>query len=221
MQRLTFLTLLTLFMPTTGFAQSDLKKIGQFLQGIQQLQQQQQNNQPPNQQGAPQPYKVDPNSSGNQNTGGFNRPGFFQPQQGNIYPQNQYPPQQSYPQSQNYPQSGSQTYPQTYPQQGNTIYQSQPRPVPAPQKTYSNQPITIRCDSEAIGTCNYELITAKNTVFPYQMVAGQSQSLTENTDWALRYKPTPTSGYKTYRLRGGKTYEIRMTNSSWQLYMTQ
>lgn len=218
MKQLLLLTTILAALPSVSEAQSDLRKIGKFLQGIQEFQNQQDNgNQqqpPPNQSETPLPYKVDPNSSGNQNRGSFDGRGFFNPQNGSTYPQQQFP-QQFVPQT-NYPQ---QTFPsqQTYPGQ-NGIYQGPIQPAVAP-KNYSNQPIVIRCDSDVVGICQYELLTARNTTFPYAISGGQSQNLTENTDWAFRYRPSPNAAYKTYRLRGGKTYEMRKSGNAWQFYM--
>lgn len=227
MKQLLLLTFVFALVPSISHGQSDLKKIGNILQGIQDMQQRQ-NRPSPGPPGEadntrPMPYRVNPNESGNQNQGGFNGRDFFNPQ-GQPYPQQGQPyPQQRQPypqQGQIYPQQG-QPYPnngmQPYPNQ-NIVYPNQSPPV---RKVYSNQPIKILCDPNAIGTCSYELITAKNTVFPYSINGGQSQNLTENTDWALRYRPTPSSPYKTYRLRGGKTYELRKAGNMWQCYMLQ
>ena len=210
MRQLLILTAVFVVLPSVCHGQSDLQKIGNFLQELQEYQEEQQGG------GTTLPYNASPNASGNQNNGNFNGQGFFQPSNQQQFPQQGQPYPQGgvvYPQGQLYPNNGVQ---QQYPNQ-NIIYQSQP-PV---RKVYSNQPIKIRCDSDVTGACSYELITAKNTVYPYSISGGQSQNLVENTDWALRYRPTPSSPYKTYRLRGGKTYERRKAGNIWQCYMLQ
>ena len=223
MRTILITTLAIAGLPALSYGQSDLQKIGRFLQGIQDMQQQQQ---PPNNQngGNYQPrnapyYEGNPNSSGNQNRGDFGRTDFFGPQNGGgqpgriIYPngqnQNNYHPQQTYPGNTRivYPQGTNPSY-----NNGRVIYSDPPR---APQRTYSGLPIVVRCSPAAIGTCSYELV-AGGKAFPYQIKAGQTQNLKETADWAIRYRPTPSSPYKTYRLRGGKTYEMRKNGNNWQ-----
>lgn len=192
-------------MPSTAFAQSDLRKIGDFLQQFQNQQQEPQNG----------GYGAgNPNYSGDQNQGEFGRQDFFRPQRGmQPVPQNQ---QQFQPNQIVYPNGFVPANP--YPQ-GNAVPQYQPQSAKPIRVVYSNQPITIRCDADATGLCRYELVSASGTGFPYQITAGQSQHLKENTNWAFRYAPTLGAPLKTYRLRGGKTYELRSSGGAWQLYM--
>ena len=220
-------------LPAIATAQSDLRKIGQFLQGLQQIQQNQQNQnqngqQPPN--GTYQaPYRVDPNSSGNTNQGNFRDPNsFFGPsggtQQGGIIYRNNQPfngnTQMRYPQN-TYPNGTYNGNQIIYPN-SNTVRSSGTSysdPPTAPPRSYSRQPIVLRCSPDAVGICNYELLTGSGKAFPYTIRAGQTQNLVETTDWSIRYRVTPTGAYQTYRLRGGKTYEMRNDGGQWQFYM--
>ncbi|GEM_PF-2697631 len=220
-------------LPAIADAQNDLQKIGQFLQGLQEMQED--GGQDDGfQNGQPQtlPYKAGgPNSSGNQNQGNFQPNNFFGPQngmtpgqgQGRVtYPNGTYPngtyPNGTY-QNGNF-QNG--TYPNgmhpngTYPGNGRTVY---PDPPGGPPRVYSQLPIVIRCSPNAPGVCDYRLITDKGSSFPYKIGPGQTQNLTESTDWSVSYTPAPGMPTKTYRLRGGKAYEIRKLDGSWQLYM--
>lgn len=199
----------------TAQAQSDLQKFGKVLKGLQQLQNQQGKQESGQDQGIGT-YKSDPNQSGKQNQGDFNRPGFI------VQPRPSYPrpynpsPQITYP-SQPYPQ---QRYPQpAYP--SGTIVQrpAYGEPPTAPRRVYSNLPIQIRCPPDCVGTCNYQLVLASGKGFPYTIRANQIQTLKETTDWLCRYQPSPGGAYQTYRLRGGQTYEMRRDNNRWQLYM--
>ena len=208
--------IILLTLPSVVNAQSDLKKIGNFLQGLQQLQQQQNRPKPQPQNGQQNPVQApygggDPNMSGNQNRGDFNRDGFF-PGPQTTYPQN-YQPQNVRPQ---YRPNGipQNNYPQYQPSQSQQI-------TPVPQRSYSNQPIVISCDGLSGGLCDYKLITASNRAYSYQIKSGQTQRLKENTDWALMYKPTSANTWKTYNLRGGRSYEFRHESGRWQLYMLQ
>lgn len=171
--------------------------------------------------------RMAPNASGNHNRGGFDPDHFFSPQNGggNIYypPQNngRFPPQQNFP-PQNYP---PQTYPpQTLPQQNlrppyqETASRYSDPPV-APKRKYSGQPIQLECWSGSQGACQYELVSAAGSVFKYNIAAGQNQQLSETTLWTLRYRPAVGGGWQTYRLRGGRSYQLRGTNGRWQLYM--
>lgn len=204
-------------------AQSDLRKIGKFLEGVQQMQNQQGRPKvlPPQKDGPPSTYRSDPNQSGDRNRGDFTMPGFIiQPGAQKSQPY-QPRPQVTYP-NQSFP---NRTYPnQVYPQQtyppGN--YVSKPvygEPPTAPRKIYSRLPIKIRCAPECVGTCNYALIPGSGKAYPYTIRANQVQSLAETTDWLCRYQALTGGPYQTYRLRGGKTYEMRRDNNRWQLYM--
>ena len=166
-----------------------------------------------------------------------------------IYPNNRRPPTNTYPHgtypSGTYPNGTypSGTYPSTgqvihnhqhlgtYPQGstqhqtlhsgtvssgGTTVYSGPPT---VPVKTYSRLPIVLRCAPEAVGTCNYELLTGSGKACPYAINAGQTQNLVESTDWAIRYRSQPGAAHQTYRLRGGKTYEIHKTGENWHFYM--
>lgn len=251
--------------PAVSFGQSDLQKIGQFLQGIQDMQQQNQGQSNGNQNGTRSaPYNSpNPNASGNQNQGNFqNGNNFFGPgqqqvptygngnpnasgnqnqgnfQNGNhffgqqngmqpgqvIRPYNGQPIQNgtyqngTYSSGQTIYRNGQIVHPQGSTNYGNgqTVYSDPPA---APPRTYSRLPIVIRCSPDAVGICNYELLSGSGSAFPYQIKAGQKQNLSETTDWSIRYRPTPSSPHKTYRLRGGKTYEMRGGSNSWQFYM--
>lgn len=226
---------------SVGYGQSDLQKLGQFLNGLQQLQQQQNQGQftpkPPQQGGGNRQYKYsDPNSSGNQNQGDFGRQDFFQPgggrpnssRPGQTYPGNVIYPNGSYPNG-SYPNG---TYPNnTYPngsynanrpgytvpsRTGSSRY---PDPPVAPARKHSGLPIRISCSSTAVGTCQYELKTASGSKFPYTISAGKSQTLSDTTSWVFRYRPTSTSQWQEYRLRGGRNYVIQKVSNQWQLYM--
>ncbi|MEP3481202.1 MAG: hypothetical protein ABJZ55_18325 [Fuerstiella sp.] len=207
-------------------AQSDLRKIGKFLEGIQQIQNQNQQGRqtpPPRKDGPPNNYRqLDPNQSGDRNRGDFTMPpGFivppgnrgsqpYQPQPGATYPNQPYP-------NQPYPQ---QTYPQqTYPPGQYVPLPIYGEPPTAPRKVYSQLPIKIRCAPECVGTCKYDLIPGSGKAYPYTIRANQVQSLSETTDWMCRYQSVTGGAYQTYRLRGGKTYEMRRDNNRWQLYM--
>lgn len=212
MKRYITTAIVILVFPHAAQAQSDLRKIGKFLEGIQQLQNQQGNQQSGGQQDRPRTYKSDPNQSGRQNQGDFNRPGFIV-QPGTTYPRPYNPnPQITYP-SQPYPQQN------TYPP--GTIVQrpAYGEPPTAPRRTYSNLPIQIRCSPDCVGTCNYQLVSGSGKGFPYTIRPNQTQTLKETTDWLCRYQPITGGAYQTYRLRGGKTYEMRRDNNRWQLYM--
>lgn len=212
MKRCIATTIAFLVFPYAAQAQSDLQKIGKFLEGIQQRQ----NQQGGGGQGVPKSYRMDPNQSGRQNQGDFNRPGFIgQPRPAYPSPYNPQPqityPSQPFP-NQPYPQSG-------YP--SGTIVQrpAYGEPPVAPRKAYSNLPIRIRCASDCVGTCNYQLVPASGKGFPYTIRANQIQTLQETTDWLCRYQPVSGGAYQTYRLRGGRTYEMRRDNNRWQLYL--
>lgn len=135
-------------------------------------------------------------------------------------PGQQYQPGLQYQPGQTYP-PGTIINGQPYqPGQGQiTSRISYPDPPVAPKRSYSLQPIIIRCADNATGICNYELMTESGKAFPYTISAGRSQQLQETTAWTFRYKPTPTAASTSYRLRGGKTYEIRRNGNTWQLYM--
>lgn len=262
-------SLLIFALPAVSFGQSDLQKIGNFLQGIQELQQQQQpqQQQPQNGQQPPLGYRMspgNPNSSGDRNRGQFGQNNFFgqsngqwqtvpqnghQPPYNNQHLHNNQHPQHTYPNG-TYPNNGqvihnhqqngtypnntypSGTYPSgTYPQGtsqhqphrngnvvsgGNTVYADPPT---APIKKYSGLPIVLRCAPGANGTCNYDLMTGSGKAYPYTINGGQTQNLTETTDWAIRYRARAGASYQTYRLRGGKTYEIHQVSGDWHFYM--
>ncbi len=248
MRRLIITTLIAVI-PSISYGQSDLQKIGRVLQSIQQSQQQQRQSQgqtPPSNGGNYGPRQapvqgVDPNASGNQNTGRFDPNSFFEPNNGggNYVPSpgRTYPQRNTYPGNSTYPGTtqiyrngvpinsytpgatitGGQSYRPNYSQPTRKIWH--PDPPIAPAKTYSRLPIVIRCAANTVGTCNYELMTASGSVFPYTINGGKSQKFTENTTWMFRYQPTPGAPKQTYRLRGGKTYEIRKNGNAWQVYM--
>lgn len=132
-----------------------------------------------------------------------------------TYPNQPYP-NQTYP-NQTYP---NQPFPQqTYPQGQYVPQPTYGEPPTAPQKVYSRLPIKIRCAPECVGICNYELIPGSGKAYPYTIRANQVQSLSETTDWLCRYQSVTGGAFQTYRLRGGKTYEMRKDNNRWQLYM--
>lgn len=160
---------------------------------------------------------------------------------GNVYPRQTYPGGMT-PQGNTYPSgtvirngliyqngrvigtannSNRLTYPSSTPKtlSPSNGYNGYSDPPTASALTYSGLPIVIRCNDAAQGICNYELITAKGSVFPYTIKQGQKQNLSETTSWVIRYRSTPTSPQSTYKLRGGKTYEMRKSASGWQLYM--
>ena len=207
-----------LLLPSVTEAQSDLRKIGNLLEGIQQMQNQQgrPSSPPPKKDGSPGVFRSDPNQSGDRNRGDFTTPGFIV-RPGVQNPQPFRPrPQETYP-SRPYP---NQTYPQqTYPPGQYIPKRIYGEPPTAPRKVYSRLPIQIRCAPECVGTCNYELIPGSGKAYPYAIRANQVQSLSETTDWLCRYQATSGGAYQTYRLRGGKTYEMRRDNNRWQLYM--
>lgn len=190
--------IIILLLPTTCRAQSDLEKVLRGLRQVQELQRQIEGrqNQRPGQPGnrPPQvPAQGDPNQSGNQNGGGFRDPSrMFPGQPGRRDPRIIQP-------------SPQQVLPQRV----------QPR-------TYSNQPIVIHCDPAAPGACRYSLVTLSNRSFPYEIKPGQLQTFPENTEWNFSYQPTGSGPWRTYRLRGGRQYEIRKGGDGrWQLYMLQ
>lgn len=196
------LTVLTLAMiPATSMAQSDLEKV---LRGLQQIQEMQRRGQPrqnrPPGNGPNVPAQGNPNSSGGQNGGNFRNPGQMFPGQNPGF------------QQPGYQQPGFQPPRYQQPQ-----YQQPARP----QRTYSNQPIVIHCDPEAPTPCRYSLVTLSNRSFPYEIKPGQLQTFPENTDWNLSYQPTGSGPWRTYRLRGGKHYELRRADSRWQLYLLE
>lgn len=190
-----------------------------------------QSNPPPRtEQNGPGVRRVDPNQSGNRNQGDFQLPGMivpgrpngqqYQPRARITYPNQPYPsqrfpnqglPNQSYP-NQSFPQ-------QTYPQGQYVPQPTYGEPPTAPRKIYSQLPIKIKCAPECVGTCNYDLIPSSGKAYPYTIRANQVQSLVETTDWLCRYQSVTGGAYQTYRLRGGKTYEMRRDNNRWQLYM--
>ena len=167
-------------------------------------------------------FRSDPNASGNHNHGRFDPDHFFNPGGSGYRPPNNggFPPQgipqQGFPQ-QNYPQQG-------YPPQGQRPqYQDngsryQDPPI-APKRQYSGLPIQLDCWRGSQGACQYELITAAGSVFKYNMTAGMNQQLAETTLWSLRYRPTANAPWQTYRLRGGRSYQLRGDAGRWQLYM--
>lgn len=225
MKIFSFAIVILFAMQASTYGQSDLRKIGQFLDNIRRAQNQNQQPVRPPQEGPPRKtFGGDPNQSGDKNQGDFNRPGFIvNPQPGNPRPgrPGTVYPGQTYP-GQPYP---GQTYPgQTYP--GQVVYPQNPspgtqygEPPRAPRKVYSNLPIKIRCAPDCVGTCNYQLIPASGQTFPYTIRANQTQNLKETTDWLCRYQPYSGAAYQTYRLRGGRTYEMRRDNNRWQLYL--
>lgn len=239
-------SLLIAGLPAVSVGQSDLQKIGKFLQGVQQLQQQQNNRQPTPSNPPNQGYRMspgNPNSSGDRNRGNFIGDSFFGPsngqwqtvpQNGSRPPYSNQPPYNTYPPG-TFPNNGQVIrnhqghviYPNGswQPQvirdsgvasSGSTVYADPPK---VPVKSYSRLPIVLRCAPDAVGTCQYELLTTSGKAFPYTINAGQAQNLVETTDWAFRYRPQPNADYQTYRLRGGKTYEIHKLGDSWQFYM--
>ncbi len=155
-----------------------------------------------------------PNTSGRQNMNSF-RNNFFQP-----YNQNQQP---YYPQN-NGPYYNNQ---QPYNQQGQPVYSNpnygQPITYPDPPiapRVYSNLPIEIRCRKQSEGTASYSLISGSGKVYNFLISPGQKQELKENTDWKIRYEVGSGQGTKTYRLRGGKSYELRSeAGGRWAFYM--
>lgn len=162
-------------------------------------------------------FRRAPNSSGDHNTGRFDPEHFFNPQNGGRYQ----------------PQPGGGGFSPSPPQNGSgQILPGQvrrpnlsdrqtgyPDPPIAPARRYSGLPIELDCWHGSQGNCPYELITAAGSVFQYNMTAGMNQSLTESTQWSLRYRPTAAAGWQTYRLRGGRRYQLRGTGGQWQLYM--
>ena len=159
-------------------------------------------------------YAPAPNASGSTNFGSFNNSGFFN----SSRPNNTY---YSRP-SNNYYSRPSNTY---YSRPSNS-YSSQrvvsSRPVYAdPPKAPSNLSIEIRCPSWCDGICNYDLVSARGTTFPYQIRGGEKQRLKETTNWIIRYDQGQGLGKKTYRLRGGNNYELRRNdNGTWVFYMS-
>jgi len=240
-------TILLASVPAISHAQSDLRKIGRFLDDMQRLQNQGQgrpNNGGNNNGTRAVPYKIDPNSSGNQNAGGFHDNNLFGPQGGggfnnniNHNHRNNFPPQNRYPQNNfhqghnhnQYPNNISPNY-NRYPgtvQNHNTVpytppSQSAARPVyadpPIAPKVYSKLPIVIRCAPDCTGTCNYNLLSASGKSYPYTIRAGQTQNLKETTDWKFSYRPDGSTS-QAYALRGGRTYELRQNAGNWQFYL--
>ncbi|MCR9199516.1 MAG: hypothetical protein NXI04_12790 [Planctomycetaceae bacterium] len=167
-------------------------------------------------------FRSDPNASGNHNHGRFDPDHFFNPGGSGGY---RPPSGGGYPQP-GYPQPGyrPQDYPQGNPQQGlRPQYQDSGSrykdPPLAPRRKYSGQPIQLECWSGSQGVCPYELITAAGSAFKYNMTAGMNQQLAETTLWSLRYRPTASAPWQTYRLRGGRSYQLRGDGGRWQLYM--
>lgn len=187
--------LIVLVLPATAMAQSDLDKVLRGLRQVQEIQKQieRSQRQPPSRPPGNRPPQIPAGGDPNK-SGDRNSGGFGDPNR--LFPGQPSGPRQ--------PRPGL----------------SQPS-APSPSRTYSQLPIVIHCAADVGEPCRYSLVTLTQRSFPYVIQPGQQQTFPENTDWNFSYQPTGTGPWRTYRLRGGRHYEIRRSDGRWQLYLLQ
>ncbi|MCA9134288.1 MAG: hypothetical protein KDA45_14065 [Planctomycetales bacterium] len=78
---------------------------------------------------------------------------------------------------------------------------------PTRAESFNGQSITVRSPKANPGDIQYELLVS-GQAYPYSMGPGERQAFNETHLWLIRYQSGGTQ--KTYRLRGGRTYEFEL-----------
>lgn len=82
----------------------------------------------------------------------------------------------------------------------------------SPPQNFSNRPIKIVCPDQYDGTVGYLL-----NDYTYHIRPGESQRLTEDRSWTIRFDRGGDFGTASYRIRPG-TYTFRPSDRGWELY---
>ncbi len=148
-----------------------------------------------------------PGATGSSNLGRLQSGPFIPRSSGNLQSGIRYNSSSGYSQSRSYPQ-------QQYRYPSNS-YDS----PPVAPKVYSKKPIVINCPAWCEGVCTYSIIGASGKEYVYSISPGQKQEFRETTDWKIKYNRGGGRGYKTYKLHGGKEYELHSDGGGrWAFY---
>jgi len=235
--------------PTISYGQSDLEKIGRFLQDVQQIQSQNQRQQPGGNPVRSAPSYGNPNSSGNMNAGGFQNDNLFGPPDGeftdnsnfhndntnNFRPQNQFPQNNSHQGRIYYPNNNNATpghnhYPDTiYHNYPDTVYNNNVQTYPGTSRpVYLDPPVAPKVYSNL--PIVIRCAQGSTGTCSYNLVSGSGRSFPytirageiQNLKESTDWKFSYQSvrgASNTYALRGGRTYELRQTGEQWQFYL--